>query len=373
MMKRLFIACLCASFLPFMAPASGQIVFVSHNESDVMPEQCVLDAGIPEAPDKPYTDLLSQFVNVDRYLTGSDLADPANLETLNNAALVIISRAVSSGAYQDPPETAFWNTQVTSPVMVMSGYIVRDSRLNYFDGGTIPDTTGAEKLEAVQPDHPVFAGISLDGSNVMTENYTDGLVDFEQPDPAGVQRGISIVTNDVVGGEVIGRISADGSVAGGTVIAEWDQGATLNNGETLAGRRMLFLSGSREAAGLCVPGAAGFDLTAAGEQMFLNAVDYMYPGGILGVPGDVDGNELVNDADFDIISGNFGQSPAAREEGDLNRNSEVDLLDFRTWKQNVPAFASASAANVPEPASIGLVLLGGALLGFRRFKSRQAG
>jgi hypothetical protein len=49
----------------------------------------------------------------------------------------------------------------------------------------------------------------------------------------------------------------------------------VNNGEVLAGPRMAFLTGSREADGVSSQTAGIYDLTADGGQMLLNAVNYM--------------------------------------------------------------------------------------------------
>ena len=45
--------------------------------------------------------------------------------------------------------------------------------------------------------------------------------------------------------------------------------------DTLAGRRLVFLTGSREASGKNSETAGMYDLTEDGAKMFLNAVDYM--------------------------------------------------------------------------------------------------
>jgi hypothetical protein len=72
------------------------------------------------------------------------------------------------------------------------------------------------------------------------------------------------------------------------------------------------------------------------------------------VPGDVNGDRLVNNADFDIILGNFLLSATTREEGDLNRDGLVEFADFRIWKNNVPPGAG-STASIPEPGALILV------------------
>jgi hypothetical protein len=72
------------------------------------------------------------------------------------------------------------------------------------------------------------------------------------------------------------------------------------------------------------------------------------------VPGDVNGDRTVNNADFDIIRGNFLLSATTVAEGDLNRDGLVEFADFRIWKNNAPAGAG-SAASIPEPGTLVLV------------------
>jgi hypothetical protein len=72
------------------------------------------------------------------------------------------------------------------------------------------------------------------------------------------------------------------------------------------------------------------------------------------VPGDVNGDRVVNNADFEVIRGNFLFSATTREEGDLNRDGLVEFADFRIWKNNVPP-GPGSAASIPEPGTLILV------------------
>jgi hypothetical protein len=72
------------------------------------------------------------------------------------------------------------------------------------------------------------------------------------------------------------------------------------------------------------------------------------------VDGDVNGDRVVNNADFDIIRGNFLNSATTREEGDLNRDGLVEFADFRIWKNEVPP-GVGSAASIPEPGTLILV------------------
>jgi hypothetical protein len=69
------------------------------------------------------------------------------------------------------------------------------------------------------------------------------------------------------------------------------------------------------------------------------------------VPGDVNGDRTVNNADFEIIRGNFLLSATTITEGDLNRDGLVEFADFRIWKNNAPP-GVGSAASIPEPGAL---------------------
>jgi hypothetical protein len=101
--------------------------------------------------------------------------------------------------------------------------------------------------------------------------------------------------------------------------------------------------------------------------------------------GDVDHNNLVNLADFQIIRANWLATSASlghlilQTEGDLNQNGIVDIQDFREWKTAfgggsgaaAGAFASLPPGTAPEPSSILLAWLAGwgLLIGATRHRS----
>lgn len=267
---------------PSTLPPAGKlanIIWVSFHSAGDTPSAGAAAVGFTNAPDKAYTDLLTaKGYNVTRYVT-TGTPDPSVVEA---ADLVIIGRSINSGNYQNAGATA-WNT-VSAPTIVMAGYTLRNNRMGYVTASTTPvDATNDITLTVSNPAHPIFAGIPLTGDTM--DNPFAGLVSY----PPGVTlvnppRGISISPDPIdADGTVLATVStAGGGPVGAMVIAEWPAGAQLTHAggagtDTLAGRRLVFLSGSREADGEGQSGntAGLFDLTADGTQMFLNAVEYM--------------------------------------------------------------------------------------------------
>lgn len=89
--------------------------------------------------------------------------------------------------------------------------------------------------------------------------------------------------------------------------------------------------------------------------------------------GDVNGDNLVNMADYQLIRSNFQLTNATRASGDLTGpqggnvgDGVVDFYDFAQWQQHFPT-AVPLGLNVPEPGSaiLGLSAVG-ALACFRR-------
>jgi hypothetical protein len=259
---------------PYTPPAgekSANIAWVSFHPADNDPAADAKTAGFTEAPDVGYTKLLaSKGHKVTRFVT-SGTPDVAALNTFD---LVIIGRSVASGDYQDPPETLAWNG-ITAPTMIMGGYVLRNVRLGYTTGGTIPDTAGPVILSVKNAAHPIFAGVSLDANGTMINTFAN-LVSYSNV----VQRGISVNTDPVSGnGTILATVATPADPAlNGMVIGEWQAGAKMATaaGDILGGHRLVFLSGSREqTSGLTGQAAGIYDLTDDGAKMFLNAVKYL--------------------------------------------------------------------------------------------------
>ena len=94
------------------------------------------------------------------------------------------------------------------------------------------------------------------------------------------------------------------------------------------------------------------------------------------LPGDVNGNLFVCDEDLSIIINNWGLSGATREQGDLSGNYIVDGPDYAEvlsyWNTGIPPSEPSeppeAIAAMPEPATVWLMILAGAILARRKRK-----
>ncbi|MBN2507230.1 MAG: hypothetical protein JXQ71_11095 [Verrucomicrobia bacterium] len=186
---------------------------------------------------------------------------PADITQINTYDLVILGRALNSTAFQASNQAAQWNTAVTRPVLVQSSYLLRNNRLGWFTGDSVPNGTPTPVTALDLNDPPtayIFAGVAMSGN--VTANPYDEAVD----------QNTSHITSAIVsGGHILARATISGTPP---VVAVWPAGTAVRAGaDILAGFRMYFPSGSREAASP-ISNAGKENLTATGESMFLAAV-----------------------------------------------------------------------------------------------------
>ncbi|MBH04897.1 MAG: hypothetical protein CMJ20_01110 [Phycisphaeraceae bacterium] len=84
------------------------------------------------------------------------------------------------------------------------------------------------------------------------------------------------------------------------------------------------------------------------------------------IPGDANGDGIIDVADLGVVGANFGSTNALPGDGDFNGDGQVDVADLGIVGANWTAAASSSAALVPEPVSGVTLTVGLGYLGFRR-------
>ena len=85
--------------------------------------------------------------------------------------------------------------------------------------------------------------------------------------------------------------------------------------------------------------------------------------------GDLDGNGMVEFADFLVLSNNFGQDVADHTAGDIDCSGDVAFADFLIMSSNFGTAVGAEASSVPEPSGLSLLCiaaLAGGLIRRRR-------
>jgi hypothetical protein len=94
------------------------------------------------------------------------------------------------------------------------------------------------------------------------------------------------------------------------------------------------------------------------------------------LPGDFDGNGVVDAGDYSVWKQDFGLSSSW---ADGNLDGTVDLGDYTLWRDNLGASwedlafgASVGTASVPEPGTV-LLAATGLLIGFHCLRRRQSG
>ncbi|HUU17476.1 MAG TPA: hypothetical protein VMW72_10025 [Sedimentisphaerales bacterium] len=244
MSKKLVYLVLVLAFCLASSVHAATIVWVSDNKTPT--------DGVPA--DQPWLDLLEAqgyTVNLDfRNQEGRSL-DAAEIETLNAADLIIISRDTSSGDYANGDAPTQWNS-IETPIIMQVAHIARNNRWLWINTDAYNDSL-PPAMEALDISHPVFNGVNLDNNNqvpVITEEASS----FPSITDAG-------------NGTLLAKRADNDELW----IVEWEteQEFYAGSGQIAGGRRMLFISGTNS-------GVDGrYNLTADGEIMFLNAVGYM--------------------------------------------------------------------------------------------------
>ena len=212
--------------------------------------------------DQGFIDLLTNAgYTVDMSFSNQELRvlEDTELELLNRADLIIISRDSDSRQYDDGAvEKANWNSKIARPILNLNAFYMQANRWNWVPAS---DTWHypAGPMRVSEPNHPVMEGVTI----------VDGLVDV-----VTTQTTFPEGATDAAGGTLIGVREDNGYVW----LAAWDTTQNISMGFPPSGPRMLFCCGVDEATTGKQPDLAGngaYNLTEEGSKIFLNAVKYL--------------------------------------------------------------------------------------------------
>ena len=286
---------------------------------------------------------------------------PSAME-LDAADLVIVSRSINSGNYiDDAGLAAAWNA-IDKPMLLMSSYLIRTSRWGWVDttavNGDVAAPTDFNAYPA--PSHPFVDGLT---TSVFPSTFDGGNpMDIDWGGTASqVPAGSTVVATMTVGAEANALGILD--IPAGTTLFADNEGTVSVTPQ----RRVFFQMNDY------VDEDDVFVLSENGGAILNNILNELSDNPI--VPGDVNGNGIVDIDDYYIIEDHFQQNVTMRSEGDLNNDGIVDFADFRQWKSNRTDVGSGnlSDSTIPEPSGLTIIaFLGAGIAVAARARSRPA-
>ncbi len=206
--------------------------------------------------------LVAQGYNVDaRRGYWVEPLDPNRIAELEAADVIIASRGLSTGNYDAAGEAAQWNS-LTTPIINVNAWLIRSNRWKWVNSTAATKDSGSPVLMALDPNHPIFAGLGLD---------PDGLVEVLDPN-IGSGNTSFIDSMEVGNGTMVAQSLGVYSVPW---IIEWETGVEYyaGAGEFAGGPRMTFMAGTQD-----VESTQGeFNLNEAGQQILRNMIAYLVP------------------------------------------------------------------------------------------------
>ncbi len=305
-----------------VAADAANILWVSDNGPELNAPNGVFYP--PVSPGTPYMDqgfvdlLMNAGHAVTRYNPNSSgfQNSQADIPIINGYDLVIVGSAMNSGPFNLSARGPYWNTAIKKPMIFTKSTLIRRDRMGWildnfeYDSAADTSTTSSGKLRLLYPDNPIFCGV--DRTNVGGAEIMNNFCGILPPSPlnnrgtstqffrlfvSGADQNISNAMEP--GGIALATIdfnpldpgvnipagqtpAVNGAyLATGYAIAEWPAGSLVRStqvvgGEPLAGYRLFFGCGTRDASGSTTsapnPQAGALDLTPDGQKMFLNAV-----------------------------------------------------------------------------------------------------
>jgi len=133
---------------------------------------------------------------------------------------------------------------------------------------------------------------------------------------------------------------------------------SLTPGLALTGQTLTIVSSANGAA---LPAFNSVKWVGGGGDVNYNGDGTITLTGVTSLAGDINGDGLVDVADYNIWAANVGKTGATWSQGDLNGDGLVDVADYNIWAANV-----GKTAATPEPISMIILAIGGGLVALKR-------
>jgi len=263
------------------------------------------------------------------------------------------------------------NKYEDSPVGIVSGEHAITSCCTVGNFAMVTGTGGSDGLkirnaiDIMAPSHPIAAGLSghvMFFSSTVPSNDPILGTQWSQygagPLGAGVVEVARWDTTDLPNADPVEKVIFAAEV-GAALLGDGSPGVPA----TAAGRRVFFGAGDFH----------GSDLTADGYKLFEAAISWS----ATRLPGDFNKDGKVDAADYIVFRDNAGTTNVLPNDnglaGTVNSvtGNVIGQAHYDLWRSNFgnpPAIGSGSAAAVPEPASIGLLLVCLGILAGRRHR-----
>ena len=189
------------------------------------------------------------------------------IDALNTADLIIIGRTTASGNFSD---TAGFNQGITKPLIALSPHICRSSdRLNWMTGSNY-DNGGSPVTKVRLKTHPIFTGITI-GADSSVQMLDSSVGPYKSTSL------FRLTFGQTAGNATVLAMQSD-TTNRSIAIAFWPAGTAFSSspGNTAGGKRLWFNAGTYDNNAAFQGGS--MNLTAVGQKIFLNAVQYMITG-----------------------------------------------------------------------------------------------
>lgn len=170
----------------------------------------------------------------------------------------------------------------------------------------------------------------------------------------GQDLNLALTTNVAKGAGTPGNIATDPL----RNTATWNNAALLFSG-TFGATRPTFATGhdANVFTSATVADQATVVTTVRGDSLASLGLNTPANSGLR--VGDVNRDFSVGPADFNLLAANFGQSGKSWDQGDFNNDGSVGPADFNLLAANFTQTSPVPAIGaVPEPASVGLLVIG---------------